>query len=64
MVLNHFKDYNSCFPGASLMKRNVHQHLIVIYIYIHCHKILSSSYLVMANFKDFKLIQGLQHMHY
>ena len=31
-ILNQFKDYSLCTTGASLMKRDVHHRLIVIYI--------------------------------
>ena len=38
---------------------DVHQRLIVIYIYLKFHEIRFRVYLVIANYMDFKLIQGL-----
>ena len=60
-TLNQFKGYNSYTAGASLMKRDVHQRLIVIYIYTYFkfHEIRFRGYLVMANCMDFQSIQGL-----
>ena len=40
------------------MKRDVYQRLIVIYIYYKFHEIRFRGYLVMANYIDFKSIQG------
>ena len=48
MILNQFKGYNSCTTEASLTKLDMHQHVIVIYIYIKFYEILFNSYLVMA----------------
>ena len=41
------------------MKLDVHQRLIVIYIYYKFHEIWFRGYLVIANYMDFKSIQGL-----
>ena len=43
------------------MKFDVHQHLIMIYTYtcFKFHEIRFRGYLVIANYMDFKLIQGL-----
>ena len=57
--LNQFKGYNSCITEASLMKIDLHQHITVIYVYFKFYKNLFGSYLVMANFMDFKSILGL-----
>ena len=42
-----------------VIKLDVHQYLIVIYIYFKFHKIQFKGYLVIANYMDFKSIQGL-----
>ena len=47
------------YPNASLTKLDVHQCLIVIYICIKFHEIRLWGYLVIANYMDFKLVQGL-----
>ena len=44
---------------ASLMKPDVLQRLRVIYIYFKFHEIQFRGYLVIANYMDFKSIQGL-----
>ena len=41
------------------MKLDVLQRLIVIYFYFKFHEIQSTGYLVIANYMDFKSIQGL-----
>ena len=43
----------------SLLKLNVLQCLTVIYFHFKFHKIQFSGYLVIANYMDFKSIQGL-----
>ena len=48
MDFNQFKGYNPCTSKANLTKLDVHQRVIVIYIYNKFHEILFSSYLVMA----------------
>ena len=45
--------------NASLTKLDVHQWLIVIYIYFKFHEIQFRSYLVIANYMDFKSVQEL-----
>ena len=44
---------------TSLIKIDMLQRLIVIYIYFKFHEIQFRGYLVMANYLDFKSIQGL-----
>ena len=41
------------------MKLKLYQRLIVIYIQFKFHEIQFRGYLVMANYMDFKSIQGL-----
>ena len=47
-----------------LNQSNETQRLIVIYIYFKFHEIRFRGYLVIANYMDFKSIQGLQLMNY
>ena len=49
----------NCTTGTGTMKHDVHQHLIVIYIYFKFPEIRLRGYLVMSNYMDFKSIQGL-----
>ena len=58
-ILNQFKGYKSCNTEASLMKLILHQHITVIDIYFQFYENLFSSYVVMANFMDFKPIEWL-----
>ena len=71
--LHGFKGYNLCNTLTSLMKLYVHQRLTEIYIYFKFHEIYFkfheiyfkfheiwfTVYLVIANYLDFKSIQGL-----
>ena len=57
--LNQFKGYNSCITNASLTKLDVHQCLIVMYICSKFHIFRLRGYLVIANYMDFKSIQGI-----
>ena len=59
MDFKSIQGLSSCSTEASLMKLDVHQHLIVIYIYYKFDDLLFSIYLIMANFMDFKSIHGL-----
>ena len=58
-ISNRFKGYNSWTTKASLTKLYVHQCHIVIYIHFMFHKNRFRGYLVIANYMDFKSIQGL-----
>ena len=58
-ILNQFKDYSLCTAGASLMKRDAHQRLIVVCIYCKNDEIQFRGYLFMANCMDCKSIQRL-----
>ena len=46
------------------MKRDVHQHLIVINNYFKFHEIRFKDFVDMVNFVDFKSIKQLKLMHY
>ena len=61
MILNPFKG-NSCSTGVSLMTCDVHQRLIVKYIYIKFHEILFGTYLVMTDFMNLNQVKGLQYL--
>ena len=58
-ILNKFKGYNSWVTKASLAKLDMHQRLIVIYIWFKFHEIQFRGYLVIAKYMDFKSTQGL-----
>ena len=60
MGFNQFKGYSSCINEASMMRLDMHQQIIHIYIYFKFHENLFSGYLFMSNFIDSKSIQGLQ----
>ena len=47
-IVNQFKGYNLCTIQASLTKLDVHQCVIVIYIYFKFQEIPSNGYLLMA----------------
>ena len=47
-ILNQIKGYNSCITVASLTKLDMHQRVIMIYIYFIFHEILFTGCLVMA----------------
>ena len=52
-------NYVSLPRKRAQQKLDFQQGIIMIYIYFKFHKILFGRYLVMANFMDFKSIQGL-----
>ena len=74
-ILHRLKGSNSCTTGDILMKLNVHICVLMMYYYSQSDKTRYASlcysnifkfhgipfrgYLVMANFMDFKSIQGL-----